>query len=120
MIAAGTRAGIILTERNSVYTFGTGLLGFNGESGDSQSPMPIPIPREFFGGAKPTAVFAGQEVFGVITDIGELYTWGRSSSNATGLYENEAKIIQPFPWRADKAWLQFLHIFTIYESHEEF
>ena len=104
MVAAGTRAGIILTENNSVYTFGTGLIGFNGEIDDSVSPMPIPIPKEFFGNAKPTAVFAGQDVFAVITDIGELYTWGQSETNSTGLYEIESKVKQPFPWRADKVW----------------
>jgi len=66
------------------------------------SAMPIPVNREFFGGSKPTAVFAGADVFGVITDIGELYTWGRAEASSMGIYEEASKPTQPFPWRATK------------------
>ena len=112
MVAAGSRAGILLTAKKTVYTFGTGLLGYNGETRDVMSAMPIPVNRDFFAGSKPSAVFAGADVFGVITDIGELYTWGKSDFNSIGLYEESSKPIQPFPWRASKG-LTFKNVLDV-------
>merc|ERR1719245_1511612 len=113
MVAAGSKAGILLTSTGSVYTFGTGLLGFNGEPENVQSGFPVPVEREFFGSAKPTAVFAGHDVFAVITDVGELYTWGNAAASSTiGLYEEPSKVVQPFPWRSSKG-LTFRNVLDV-------
>jgi len=94
-IDLGTTSGIILYKSGKVKTFGKGILGYSFDDHQLSSPSPTEIDSTYFRNHKIIKVVAGDNCFGVISNTGEVYTWGDDGIKI-GL---GTKRSQPIPFR---------------------
>lgn len=92
-IACGKYHSIVLTERNSVFTWGRGLncqLGQGPKEEDEFKPVEI----YYLSQRKPIFIAAGENHGAAISEKNQLYTWGNGGYGRLG-HESEAKVGTP-------------------------
>lgn len=91
-VASAGTISMILTEKNEVYVWGFGILGKGIECNHSEIPSVIPCTlfgqNQFNPHVKVTSINCGVTTLAAITNIGDLYIWGKNSAGQLGLGHN--------------------------------
>ncbi|CAG0918765.1 unnamed protein product [Notodromas monacha] len=107
-VASAGSACLMLDSEGSVWSWGYGFLG-DGSGMPTMRPIPEKIPDPLFGkntyrpDVKSVAVVAGLHHFGVLTNAGDLYSWGlnRRGCLGTGVKDRDQyfpmRVSVPFP-----------------------
>ncbi|KAH3780909.1 hypothetical protein DPMN_158734, partial [Dreissena polymorpha] len=97
-VATGGSICALLNEKGEVYVWGYGVLGKGPKVDMLQSPSLLPLPlfgvNELQPEVKVTEVKCGMSHFAAVTDLGDVYTWGKGKYGALGL---QRVTVQYFP-----------------------
>lgn len=79
----------VILEDGAVFVWGFGLLGLGPKVGKSSKPIQIPRTlfgeNEFMPHTKVTGLSSGLYHLAAITNLGQLYMWGRNKGGCLGL-----------------------------------
>ncbi|CAG2163500.1 unnamed protein product [Oppiella nova] len=112
-IACGNNFSVAITETGQLFNWGnnsTGQLGL----ANLQANQPLPIQMSFFNDMTVSKVVCGFGHTLVLTDDGQLYTFGRNSNGELGTGNNT---LQTIPYKLDAKLGRFIDIASIHSTY---
>ena len=86
IVLGGWHSGAI-TETGKLYIWGCNDCGQLGIGNNIDAHKPTLLPSEYFNGEKPKQLCLGYRHSGIITESGQVYTWGRNEHGQLGVHD---------------------------------